>query len=162
MIMGMDLWPLARRVASSDRSPHWLRAIARAYKRRYVLKNVLRPLGDALDSGAGLHEQAWPAGTPADTLLRWFDETIAAQPQLGALDFNVFSVLQGPEGELAQCIGMGLPLPPGAVMVSWAGTKQAWWAEGRERIAAALPVDHEGLYTVTDSAGTAFQNLRQR
>jgi hypothetical protein len=156
------LWRLARRVGSDDAWAGPLRTWARWYKRRYVWRNVMVAFAHVLEEGAGLRERYWPVGTPREELLPWFDEAFAVQRAPARFDHTQVALLQGEEGVLAQRIGMGWGVPKECIVLTWSGTKAAWWSAGRDQVAQAILPGQSGLYGVTDSAGMAFGQLLDR
>lgn len=156
-LLDLVLRPLLRAVRYDvTRLPRWLVPLADYYVRGYVGSKLLPRMLAADLAGEGQRDALWPEGTPADTILRWFDEELAATPRVGAWDQFRMTVVAATSAELDQVEATGELLPPVRLRCHWVGTRQQWWSEGREQIAQTIEGVEGELYTVADGVGTAI------
>jgi len=159
----LSVWQLSRKLDGSRYCPSWMRWVILRYRRWYVWRHIIAPLDAAMEQGAGCYIHYWTADTPGESLLNWFDSTIAAPPPIGPLAHTTMTVLAGTEQELGPAIDQDLPIDGDRLLVRWSGLIPTWWSEGRDAIAAAIPPDHQGLVTVTQSVAGAWQQwVRQQ
>jgi hypothetical protein len=156
-LLDLVLRPLLRAVNYDvARLPRWLVPLVDTYVRGYVGNRLLPRIVAADLAGKGQSDAEWPAGTPVDTMLEWFDEELAATPRVGVWDVFRMRVVQARSDELDLVEATGVPLPPERLRCHWVGTRQQWWSEGREQIAQAIEGVQGELYTVADGVGTTI------
>lgn len=132
----------------------WCRAVD-SYFERWNEQWVKR-MTAADQAGAGLIQQWAAPGTSTDKVLRWFDDTISSTPRgpLSAEHDFVSTFLVDVRTEEVGNLDPDETLtgPQDRLLAKWEGTRLDWWREGRDRIAAAIPAEHQGLGLVVNAA----------
>lgn len=133
-----------------ERAPRWVQRWRRWYLDRIAEREILGRMQDAQRRLVGV-EEAWAEpGTPTGEILAWFDEYLAATPRIPGIDYFRFVVATMPtEDPTAE-------LRPDDVRIIWGGSRAAWWAEGREQVAAVCSL-HDGLYIAANGLGNAWR-----
>jgi hypothetical protein len=118
----------------------WIRQIDDWWRRERFFTQVLR----AMEAGVGVREATWAQGTPADTVLAWFDAQIAsARRPYGAFGVKLVVV----------CSDQARPTVEQLISRS-----NPWWYHGREMMARELAplLDVSAVTTGVIAASTAM------
>ena len=127
-------------------------------------QDYIRPRLLAADAtGQGLTWEIWAAATDPQTIIDWYDNQIHQSSHRTIMGLNWFRIflIQCTEAEAQQAQATGLPLSADHLLVEWTGHRSAWWTEGRHQIQEVLTTDHNGLYTVVNSAAAVHQAALQ-
>lgn len=92
--------------------------------------------------------------TPEDVAL-WCDDYMGDSPRVptthGQPEAEVFRFVVYRCEELSWINATELPLEH--LLIVWEGSRMEWWQAGRDRMIAAMPAVHQGLYIAGNSAG---------
>ena len=118
----------------------WIRQIGDWWRRERFFTQVLR----AMEAGVGVREATWAQGTPAETVLAWFDSQIAsARRPYGAFGIKLVVV----------CDDQTRPAVERLISRS-----NPWWYHARELMARELAplLDVSAVTTGVIAASTAM------
>jgi len=141
-------------------SPAWFQAWQHRRRIAYLQRTQIPAILAAQADGVGITEGWAPPGTPAEEILHWCEEYIRAAPcpaQASVAQLRVMLVrCTADEWDAAEASEGAVQLPAERHLATWNGHRSHWWWDGRDYIAAAIPISHDGLYIAVNTVGAAF------
>ena len=133
----------------------WLKQQLVAYNQRVVVPQLMTA------EQATAREHWLPGDTAPQQVLAWIDLQVHDLPAalVPDLDLIQVGVAACSATDWQQAHTQDLDLPPAALHTTWYGTRQTWATSGRAHVAAALPLQHTGLYLCVTGAGAAWTAL---